>query len=350
MHKPCKPSKNWVIVMTHKHSVVVTDEQEAAIDERITCMKNAPASQIAFERLVRLVWRLRQDDGCPWDKAQTHESITKNMIEEAYEAVDAIHQADSEHLCEELGDVLEQVLLHAQIALDNQEFTLEDVCHGLAEKLIRRHPHIFDTNSLAHMPSSADEVLNIWDSVKDAERAADNTRAGTHKGLLDSIPRSFPALMQAQKVVKRAHKAGLGAHTHQQVCAEAEKRMHELVDSCASKSAFVADEKQQDQNKQAQNKPAQNKQAQNKADNNHNTQDDHNERARLFGKLMFSLVEFAQDMHVDAEEALAFEVRAYRETFRACEQRLAAQGSSLDDVDFEDKQRIWNDVSNKSVQ
>lgn len=340
MHKPCKPSKNLVIAMTHKHSVVVTNEQEAAIDERITCMKDAPASQIAFERLVRLVWRLRQDDGCPWDKAQTHESITKNMIEEAYEAVDAIHQADSEHLCEELGDVLEQVLLHAQIALDNQEFTLEDVCHGLAEKLIRRHPHIFDTNSLAHMPSSADEVLNIWDSVKDAERAADNTRAGTHKGLLDSIPRSFPALMQAQKVVKRAHKAGLGARTQQQVCAEAEKRMHELVDSCASKSAFVADEKQQDQNKQAQNK----------ADNNHNTQDDHNERARLFGKLMFSLVELAQEMHVDAEEALDFEVRAYRETFRACEQRLAAQGSSLDNVDFEDKQRIWNDVSNKSVQ
>lgn len=326
--------------MIHKHSVVVTDEQEAAIDERITCMKDAPASQIAFERLVRLVWRLRQDDGCPWDKAQTHESITKNMIEEAYEAVDAIHQADSEHLCEELGDVLEQVLLHAQIALDNQEFTLEDVCHGLAEKLIRRHPHIFDTNSLAHMPSSADEVLNIWDSVKDAERAADNTRAGTHKGLLDSIPRSFPALMQAQKVVKRAHKAGLGAHTHQQVCAEAEKHMHELVDSCTSKSAFVADEKQQDQNKQAQNK----------ADNNHNTQDEHNEQSRLFGKLMFSLVELAQEMHVDAEEALDFEVRTYRETFRACEQRLAAQGSSLDNVDFEDKQRIWNDVSNKSVQ
>ena len=215
--------------MTHKHSVVVTDEQEAAIDERITCMKNAPASQIAFERLVRLVWRLRQDDGCPWDKAQTHESITKNMIEEAYEAVDAIHQADSEHLCEELGDVLEQVLLHAQIALDNQEFTLEDVCHGLAEKLIRRHPHIFDTNSLAHMPSSADEVLNIWDSVKDAERAADNTSAGTHKGLLDSIPRSFPALMQAQKVVKRAHKAGLGARTQQQACAEVEKHTHESV-------------------------------------------------------------------------------------------------------------------------
>lgn len=326
--------------MTHKHSVVVTNEQEAAIDERIMCMKDAPSSQIAFERLVRLVWRLRQDDGCPWDKAQTHESITKNMIEEAYEAVDAIHQADSEHLCEELGDVLEQVLLHAQIALDNQEFTLEDVCHGLAEKLIRRHPHIFDTNSLAHMPSSADEVLNIWDSVKDAERAADNTRAGTHKGLLDSIPRSFPALMQAQKVVKRAHKAGLGAHTHQQVCAEAEKHMYELVDSCTSKSAFVADEKQQEQNNQDQNK----------ADNNHNTQDEHNEQSRLFGKLMFSLVELAQEMHVDAEEALAFEVRTYRETFRACEQRLAAQGSSLDNVDFEDKQRIWNDVSNKSVQ
>lgn len=328
MHKPCKPSKNLVIAMTHKHSVVVTDEQEAAIDERITCMKDAPASQIAFERLVRLVWRLRQDDGCPWDKTQTHESITKNMIEEAYEAVDAIHQADSEHLCEELGDVLEQVLLHAQIALDNQEFTLEDVCHGLAEKLIRRHPHIFDTNSLAHMPSSADEVLNIWDSVKDAERAADNTRAGTHKGLLDSIPRSFPALMQAQKVVKRAHKAGLGAFTQQQACAETKKHTHELLDLCASEGALGTDRNKQDQNKA----------------------DYHNEQSRLFGKLMFSLVELAQEMHVDAEEALAFEVRTYRETFRACEQRLAAQGSSLDNVDFEDKQRIWNDVSNKSVQ
>ena len=146
--------------------------------------------------------------------------------------------------------------------------------------------------------------------------------------------------MQAQKVVKRAHKAGLGARTQQQVCAEVEKHTHELVDLCASQSAFVEDVKMQDQNKQDQNK----------ADNNHNTQDDHNERARLFGKLMFSLVELAQDMHVDAEEALAFEVRAYRETFRACEQRLAAQGSSLDNVDFEDKQRIWNDVSNKSVQ
>ena len=87
LHKPCKPSKNLVIAMIHKHSVVVTDEQEAAIDERITCMKDAPSSQIAFERLVRLVWRLRQDDGCPWDKAQTHESITKNMIEALIEFV-----------------------------------------------------------------------------------------------------------------------------------------------------------------------------------------------------------------------------------------------------------------------
>ena len=146
--------------------------------------------------------------------------------------------------------------------------------------------------------------------------------------------------MQAQKVVKRAHKAGLGARTHQQACAETEKHMHELVDLCASKSDFVADQNNTDQNKQVQNK----------ADNNHNTHDDQNERARLFGKLMFSLVELAQEMHVDAEEALDFEVRAYRETFRACEQQLAAQGSSLDDVDFEDKQRIWNDVSNKSVQ
>ena len=105
------------------------------VDEQNASRGEAPAATPEMDRLIRTIWRLRQADGCPWDREQTHGSITKNMVEEAYEAVDAIEANDVAHLCEELGDVLEQVLLHAQIAADAGEFTIEDVAHGLNEKL-----------------------------------------------------------------------------------------------------------------------------------------------------------------------------------------------------------------------
>ena len=121
-----------------------------------------------LQHLVQTIWRLRQPDGCPWDREQTHQSIGKNMIEEAYEALDCIETDDAAHLREELGDVLMQVVLHAQIAADAGEFTLADVARDIDAKLIRRHPHVFgDVDA-----DSSDEVLKIWDEVKLAERAA----------------------------------------------------------------------------------------------------------------------------------------------------------------------------------
>ena len=119
-----------------------------------------------LQHLVQTIWRLRQPDGCPWDREQTHRSIGKNMIEEAYEALDCIEADDATHLREELGDVLMQVVLHAQIAADAGEFTLADVAHDIDAKLIRRHPHVFGDADA----DSSDEVLKIWDEVAE-ERA-----------------------------------------------------------------------------------------------------------------------------------------------------------------------------------
>ena len=170
-----------------------------------------------LQHLVQTIWRLRQPDGCPWDREQTHRSIGKNMIEEAYEALDCIEADDAVHLREELGDVLMQVVLHAQIAADAGEFTLADVARDIDAKLIRRHPHVFgDVDA-----DSSDEVLKIWDEVKLAERAAKDKAVAAGEaapeGLLDGVPTHLPALMQAQKVSRKAAAVGFEWETVQDV-------------------------------------------------------------------------------------------------------------------------------------
>ncbi|MBF0908349.1 MAG: MazG family protein, partial [Atopobium sp.] len=183
----------------------------AAVDEETKARPGAPHTHPEFDRLVRTIWRLRQEDGCPWDKEQTHQSISKNMIEEAYEAVEAIAEGSPEHLEEELGDVLEQVVLHSQIEADSGAdnraagFDIDDVCRALNQKLVRRHPHVFGPE--AGSTSSAAAVLDVWESVKAEERASAEDTVHT-EGLLDSVPQSLPALMQAQKISKRAAKMG----------------------------------------------------------------------------------------------------------------------------------------------
>lgn len=178
-----------------------------------------------LQHLVQTIWRLRQPDGCPWDREQTHRSIGKNMIEEAYEALDCIEADDTAHLREELGDVPMQVVLHAQIAADAGEFTLADVARDIDAKLIRRHPHVFgDVDA-----DSSDEVLKIWDEVKLAERAAKDKAVAAGEaapeGLLDGVPTHLPALMQVQKVSRKAAAVGFEWETVQDVWDEvAEER------------------------------------------------------------------------------------------------------------------------------
>ena len=150
-----------------------------------------------LEKLVDIIAVLRSENGCPWDREQTHKSLRPNMLEEAYEAVDAIDDDDILNLREELGDVLLQVVLHAQIAKDNGEFDIEDVAKELSDKLIHRHPHVFGTEKVA----DANEVLENWDKLKKEEKTY-------RKSILDGISKSQSALMSAQKISKKVVKVG----------------------------------------------------------------------------------------------------------------------------------------------
>ena len=268
------------------------------VDAENAARPGAPATHPEFDRLVRTMWRLRQPDGCPWDREQTHRSIKRNLVEEAYEAVEAIEADDATHLAEELGDVLEQVVLHAQIAADDGAFTIDDVVHGLNEKLVRRHPHVFGEHAAA---GDGGEVQDIWDEVKAAERAASGEDERP-QGLLDSVPRSLPALMQCQKISKRAAKAGF-----------------EWPDE-AGVWEKVAEERAE-MEREAPGSP---------------------ERAAEFGDLLFALVNVACWEGIDAEEALAASNRKFRARWARMEERARELGVVLDELDAAALNELWD--------
>ena len=150
-----------------------------------------------IERLIKILETLRGENGCAWDKEQTHYSLKKNMIEEAYEAVDAIEDGDCEHLKEELGDVLLQVVLHSQIAKEDNEFTIEDVAKGISDKLVHRHPHVFGNVQV----NGTKDILDNWEKLKAEEKKH-------RKSAMDGISKAQSALMSAQKISKNAVKKG----------------------------------------------------------------------------------------------------------------------------------------------
>ena len=268
------------------------------VDAENVARPGAPTTHPEFDRLVRTMWRLRQPDGCPWDREQTHRSITKHLVEEAYEAVEAIEANDREHLVEELGDVLEQVVLHAQIAADEGAFTIDDVVRGLNEKLVRRHPHVFGEHAAA---GDGGEVQDIWDDVKAAERAAQGEKDAP-QGLLDSVPRSLPALMQAQKISKRAAKAGFEWDT-----------IADIWDKVAEERAeFEREEPGSDA------------------------------RSLEFGDLLFALVNVARREGIDAEEALAASNRKFRARWSRMEELARARGVELGGLDATRLNELWD--------
>lgn len=257
-----------------------------------------------MQSLVETIWRLRQPDGCPWDRKQTHESIGKNMIEEAYEALDCIEAGDEAHLREELGDVLMQVVLHAQIAADAGAFTMADVARDINDKLIRRHPHVFGERSA----DSADEVLAIWDSVKLAEKGAkdaDAAEAGERpEGLLEGVPRSLPALMEAQKVSRKAASAGF----EWEAVADVWDKVAEERAEFEAEAPGTA------------------------------------ERELEFGDLLFALVNVARKEGIDAESALRASTAKFRERWAAMENAAYEGGVSLESLTTEQLNSLWDKV------
>lgn len=209
--------------------------------------------------LIKIVEMLRDPvDGCPWDKVQTHGSIRKNFIEETYEAIEAIDLDDKALMEEELGDVLLQILLHAQFEAEQQVFSFGDVVNGVAQKLVLRHPHIF----AGYQNNTVDGVLQKWEEIKQQEKGQE-----TVTQTLEAVPKSFPALMYAQKLQKRAVAGGLVQHN-------AEKTVEAMEAQLAEIKAQLAAE---------------------------------GDVSQLIGKLLFSTVALAGATKNDAEEVLGFE-------------------------------------------
>ncbi len=220
----------------------------------------------SFEGLRAIVARLRSPDGgCPWDLQQTHETLKRFLLEEAYEAIDALDDGDPHRLAEELGDLLMQVVLHAQVAEDDGEFVIEDVFHGIAAKLVRRHPHVFGEVVV----DGAEDVIRNWEALKKEERPG--------APLLDAVPVAMPALAQAQSVQGRAAKAGHGPGAHDP---------DRLSASLAQLAGLTGDA-----------------------------------AIEALGDVLFGIVALARDRDVDAEEALRLAVRRFRAHVAAREQR-----------------------------
>lgn len=275
-----------------------------------------------FDEFVATIEALRAPDGCPWDREQTHRSIAHNMIEEAYEAVDAIESNDVPHLLEELGDVLLQVVLQSQIAADAGEFTIDDVCADVNAKMIRRHPHVFGDMSAAN----ANEVLDLWDQVKLAEKGAAGEGSGAAdgdgdkmpEGLLDGVPKSFPALMQAQKISRKAVSAGFEWETVDDVWDKVAEEIAEL------KAAYEVAPKSADGKvlKEADPRAA--------------------EAVELeCGDVLFALVNVARKMGVNSENALRATCSKFRNRWSFMEGAAWGQGKRLEDMSIDEMEELW---------
>lgn len=242
-----------------------------------------------FKELVEVIARLRAKDGCQWDREQTHSTLRPNMIEEAYEAVDAIDDNDLKHLQEELGDVLLQVLLHSQIASEEGAFSIEDVARELKEKLIHRHPHVFGNVKV----NSTDDILNNWDKLKAEEK--------THrKSAMDGISKAQSALMSAQKISKRAVKTGFEWPN--------EKSLYDCIYSEFEEF----------------------KEAEAEGDREHMEEE--------YGDILFATVNLARWNKIDAEQALLKANKKFMKRFRKMEE-LATK--PLNEYSFEEYDALW---------
>ncbi len=251
-----------------------------------------------FDEFVELIARLRAPDGCPWDREQTHRSIAKNMVEEAYEAVHAIETTDVAGLCEELGDVLLQVVLHAQIARDDGEFTIDDVVSGITEKIVRRHPHVFGEQEAA---SSALEVHHVWDRIKRAEKSD----AG--KGLLDDVPRAMPALLMAQTISRKAVAAGFEWESLDGVIDKLNEEVAELAETEPGSDAA----------------------------------------AEEIGDILFTVVNLARKQGIDAETALRTTCEKFRSRWSSMEESAAGAAREIAHHTLEEQEALWQQAKQR---
>ncbi len=265
----------------------------------------------SVDELLRIMAFLRSDAGCPWDRIQTHESIQGNFLEEAYEAVDAIQQKDAEKLCEELGDVMMQVVFHAQIAAEAGEFAFEDVVSGICRKLICRHSHLFGDD----IATTPEEVLKTWEKNKRAEKGFD----GIVQELKD-VPKAMPALTRSFKLQKRAARVGFDWPTVEGARTKMMEEMQELF-------AEVDDARRMPPHSEA----------------DQARRNDSQERiAEEAGDLLFAVVNVLRMLHVDPEAALNNASGKFIRRMTKMDEMARAAGARLEGMTLEAMDQLWN--------
>ena len=271
-----------------------------------------PDARVAsyFDELVRIMVRLREEEGCPWDREQTHESLKPYLIEEAYEVMEAMDQGDDEAFKEELGDLMLQVVFHARIAEERGRFDIGEVLAAHVEKLKRRHPHVFGEASVqgADTDHPIDEVWANWERIKREEH-------GKRTSVLSGVPKALPALLKARRVQEKASLVGFDWERTEEVFAKVEEEVAELKAACASHDEADTD------------------------GISDKVREDHI-REEL-GDLLFSLVNLSRFLNVEPEDALRRTVNKFVRRFRAIEEELSRRDSSPAEASLEEMDAIW---------
>ncbi|CCF15334.1 mazG family protein [Brevibacillus laterosporus GI-9] len=253
--------------------------------------------QRQFSYLKEVIATLRGPEGCPWDRKQTHQSLRRYLLEEAYETVEAIDLDDVDALCEELGDVLLQIMLHAQIASEEGYFTIEDIISTLTAKMIRRHPHVFGESKVA----DADAVVVNWEQIKAQEKAEKGLVPET-ASLLDSLPKDLPAILAAVTIQKKAAEVGFDWDEVKDVYAKIEEEYKEVQQATPE------------------------------------------ERTGELGDLLFAVINLARFMKIDPEQALALTNLKFKRRFHYIEQKLQEKNKQFADMTLEELDHFWNEA------
>lgn len=248
----------------------------------------------SVEDLVGIMQLLRGENGCPWDKEQTHTSIRNNLLEEAYETADAIDRLDDTDMAEELGDLLLQIVFHCQMAMERGAYDLDKVADGICKKLVYRHPHIFSNVVV----NNSDEVLDNWDKLKNKEK-----QMQSFSDTLKAVPKAFPACLRAQKVQKRATKAGYDFKTLQDTVLKIEEELAELKQALS--------------------------------------QNDFESASDELGDLLFSVINTARFLKTDAEQKLNSTTERFINRFSKAEELAAKQNKNLSELSEDELDVLW---------
>jgi tetrapyrrole methylase family protein/MazG family protein len=250
-----------------------------------------------FTRLVEIMARLRAPGGCPWDRAQSREDLKPYLVEETYEVLDAIEQKDPAMLREELGDLLLQVVFHAQVSAEEGSFTIEEVCRGINEKLVRRHPHVFG-DVKADTPG---QVLVNWEAIKKEEKAEKN--GGEEPSVLDGVPKVLPALLKAYRLQQKAARVGFDWEERTQVEAKVREEWAELNQAVAG---GVKEEIREE-----------------------------------LGDFLFALVNLSRFLELDPEDALQLANGKFMRRFKGIEAEARARGRDIHGMTLDEMDELW---------